>query len=392
MQSLAQDIWNAIRSFGRAPVFTLIVVVSLALGIGANTAIFTLTDQLLLRLPPVRAPRELVQLENVGPHAGSNHGDTKFAFSYPMYVDLRARAGGVLTDVMARFATDASIRVGEGVEMGRVELVSGNYFEVLGAVAVVGRTLTDDDDRKLDGHPVVVVGRKIYLNNHPMTVIGVSPDGFQGIDGTAPVLVRVPMMMKKAVTPTWANLFGRLKPGVSMEQVKAKLAVDYHNLLTEESKDAWFDRMPASLREQFLTQKFELEPAAKGFSTVRAEVKTPLRVLSFLVALVLLIACANVAGLLLARAASRRKEIAIRMALGAEQAGVAWMVVRDLLILVCGGAAVGLVGSVVLTRYAASTLFGVKPLDPFSSAAALAGLLPALRAARVDPIRALRYE
>ncbi len=140
MRSIVQDVRYALRSFGRAPLFTLIVVLSLALGIGANTAIFTLTDQILLRLLPVKEPRELVQLGNVGTHAGNNRGNPQYTFSYPMYLDLRARAGGVLTDVMARFATDVNIRVGQGVEMGRVELVSGNYFSVLGVAASVALT------------------------------------------------------------------------------------------------------------------------------------------------------------------------------------------------------------------------------------------------------------
>lgn len=372
MRSSVQNIRYALRSFGKAPVFTLVVVASLALGIGANTAIFTLTDQIMLRLLPVKEPRELVQLENSGPHPGSNRGDPRYTFSYPMFLDMRARAGGVLTDVMARLAASASIRVGDGAEMGRVELVSGNYFSVLGVGAAVGRTFTDDDSRSAGGEAVAVlgyrfwqerfkadpevVGRKIYVNNNPFTVVGVSGEGFQGIDGTAPVLLRVPITMKKAVTPTWddlmnrrgtwAHLFGRLKPGVTLEQARAKLAVEYHNLVVEESKDAYFNQGPAEMREKFLTQRLEMSPAATGFSGVRESVRTPLRVLSFLVALVLLIACANVAGLMLARAAARRKEIAIRLAMGAGRVQLLRQLLTESLLLALAGGVLGVIVSV----------------------------------------------
>jgi predicted permease len=366
MDQLRQDFRFALRSLRRAPAFSAIIILTLGLGIGANTAIFSLMDQVLLRMLPVKDPQRLVLFDGPGPFAGRTNNE--MVFSVPMFRGLDAGSRDVLEGMFARFDTSATMAIGRQSERVFVELVSGNYFHVLGVNATLGRTLGPEDDRTPSGHPVVVLShgfwqrrfggntnvlnQEVRINDHVMTIVGVAPPRFVGVDMAGSADLFVPLMMKAQMTPTWNDLdswrsrwvtvMGRLRPGVSHEQASAAMNVLYRQLLQEDIKT--MQRMPpGTFRERFLAKNLVVLPGHKGRSSLRQQFSTPLIVLMGMVGLVLLIACANVANLLLARAASQQKEVAIRLALGAGR----WRVVRTRLtesfVLALGGALVGVI-------------------------------------------------
>src|SRR5262245_17636620 len=343
MGPLAQALRFAFRGLAKAPALTAVAVLSLALGVGANTAIFTLLDQVLLRRLPVKNPEELALLSMQGRHYGSNWGGN--AISHPLYADLRAN-NQVFTGMFCRFPTSASLSFGGQTQRVEAELVSGDYFGVLGVGAAVGRTITDDDDREPGGHPLVmlshaywksafggdpaVIGRTLIVNGHDMTVVGVAQAGFAGVQLEFIPQIFVPIMMKAQMTPgwdalkdrrsRWVNTFGRLKPGVSLEQAQASLQPYFKSVLDMEVKEPAFKNASVEAREAFLQMVLQVLPGGQGRSYARTQLQAPLSVLFGLTAGVLLIACANVAGLLMARASAREKEIAIRLAIGAGRA------------------------------------------------------------------------
>src|SRR6516225_9653070 len=211
------DLRFALRGLRRSPLFATVAILSLALGIGANTAIFTLMDQILLRKLPVKAPEQLVMLYQQGLHNGSNMGLRMH--SYPVYQDLQQRAEP-LSEVLCRRLVPASISLDNGTERVQAEMVSGNYFSMLGVKAALGRVFTSaEDDRVYQGHPVAVlafdywvrrfardpnvIGKKILVNDFPMNVVGVSAAGFTGLDPAQEPQIRVPILMKRAILPEW---------------------------------------------------------------------------------------------------------------------------------------------------------------------------------------------
>ena len=215
LERLFRDLRHSFRSLRRDPVFTATAVLSLALGIGANTAVFTLLDQLVLRLLPVHEPERLVMIWTTGPHMGSNQGNR--TASYPMYQDFQQRATA-FNYVFCDYSTSAALTDKSGTERVTVELVSGNYFQALGVTPAAGRLFTPEtDDRFYKGHPSVVlshaywvrrfaadprvIGRKILVNNYPMVIVGVSAAGFTGLDPSQSPHIRVPVLMKPVVTP-----------------------------------------------------------------------------------------------------------------------------------------------------------------------------------------------
>ncbi len=367
MTTWTMDLRHSLRGFLRSPGFTLIALLSLALGIGANTAIFTLMDRVVLQSLPVKNPSELVNLRDPGPRSGfilSNY-DSDHAYSYPRYRDFRDRAPG-FAGVCAWYEVPASFSRGAQTEYLKAELVSGNYFDVLGVRAILGRSLTPRDEGAPGASPVAVLSysfwmkefagdpqvlnQRVMVNAQPMTIVGVATPGFNGLTvGNAPAMF-VPLTMTAQMMPgqvdpeqrrsMWLTITARLKPGESAKAAETALDAFTRPILQEEVKE--MPSISANSRQRFLNRHIQLEPGGHGISYLRDSFAQPLALLMGLVGLVLLIACANVANLMLARAAGRQKEIAIRIALGAGRARIIRQVLIESAALAVAGGALGL--------------------------------------------------
>jgi predicted permease len=365
LETLFRDLKYSLRMLARTPGFTAVAVLTLALGIGANTAIFTLLDQVLLRLLPVKDPQELVLLTMRGHHYGNNWGGN--AISYPMFRDFREH-NEVFSDMFCRFPAAASLSFGQRAERVAVELVSGTYFSTLGVNPALGRILTPEDDLVPSGHPYVVlnynywksrfagdpqiVGKSLILNDYKMTVVGVAQAGFDGVElGFSPKIF-IPIMMQRQIIVgnpedmlkerrnRWVNAFGRLKPGISQQQAKASLQPFMHSMLESEVQMPAFSHASKYDRDEFLKCWIDVLPGSQGRSYVRGQLSTPLWVLMAITGAVLLIACANLANLLLVRGSGRSREIAIRLAIGASRPRiVAQLLVESLTLSALGGLA-----------------------------------------------------
>jgi putative ABC transport system permease protein len=368
MNSLWQDIRYGLRMLAKNPGFTAIAVITLALGIGANTAIFSLMDQVLLRRLPVRDPGELVVLHDPGPLTGrlSSDGDNTESFSYPMYKGLRDGSASVCS-MLARFSFPASIATQGQTERASGEFVSGNYFEVLGVTPAVGRVFTLLDDRVPGGEPYVVLShsywqrrfggdrnvlnKTLLINNVEMTVVGVARQGFSGVQVGQSPDVFVPLMMTSRMTldssaldewnDYWLKVIARRYPGISEEQAATGINAAYSPLLQEQLPKT-SPRWDEQKRQAFLNKKILLSPGARGRNVLQRDTGGPLLVLFAMVALVLLIACTNVANLLLARGAARQREFAIRGAMGASRARLIRQLVIESLLCALGGGVFGI--------------------------------------------------
>ncbi|HEY2018228.1 MAG TPA: ABC transporter permease [Bryobacteraceae bacterium] len=421
---MRKDLIFSLRTLRRDPLFTCAAIISLALGIGANTAIFSLLDQVVLRSLPVRDPERLVLLHTNYNASGSSSSDTfESVFSNPMYRDLNGR-DPAFTGVIARMSGAVRLSNQGSTESANTEMVSGNFFQVLGVGTSLGRVIAPSDDDAAGAHPVVVLShsywsshfagspailnQSITLNGHPFVVIGITEPRFNGvIPGRLPDLY-VPITMERAIVPTmdaledrrtrWLNLFARLKPGMSISQAQAATDVTYRSILEEElarNPDMRDDRE----RNEFRNHRAELRPASQGISEMRRRWEKPLQALMTLVGLVLLIACANVASLMLARAAARQREIAIRLAMGAGRVALTRQLLLEGLLLALAGGGLGLAVAhwstqalvrVLPSRYASSLSAAIDPqlllftLGVSVLCGLLFGLIPALQATRPD--------
>jgi len=420
-----KDLVFAVRTLRRNGTFTAVAMLSLALGIGASTAIFSLMDQVLFRLLPVADPERLVLLHReYSPNGTSTSDNFESVFSYPTYRELRDH-DPAFYGTIARGSARVALSYQAETQNAAAEIVSGNFFETLGVGASIGRVMAADDDGPPGAHPVVVLGHSYWssrfgsdpgilnqtvtVNGQPMVVIGVAAAGFNGIrPGSTPDLY-APIAMQKAVRPTWnalddvtfrwLNIFARLRNGVGMQQAQAATDVAYRSIT-----EAELARNPhiagGRERDKFLNHRLEVRLAAQGINGLRRQWEKPLVVVMALAALVLLITCSNVAGLMLARAAGRQREIAIRLALGAGRAAVVKQLLIEGLVLFLAASVLGLIAAVwaqgALIRvlpegYSGNWLKGALDLRALLFNLALAagcglvfGLIPALGATRPD--------
>jgi predicted permease len=367
MTNVLQDIRYALRQLRKAPGFTAVAIITLAMGIGANTAIFTLLDQTLLRSLPVKGPGQLALLRFSGRSGGATRArlDDQLYFSYPMYRDLRDR-NSVFSGLIATDLAQVGLQWHNQPELADAELVSGNYFDVLGIEPALGRLFVASDDVAQNANPVAVlsfnfwqrrfgsdpkvVGQNISINGHPFTVIGVSAPGFHSaVSGDHPAIF-TPMMMKPQITPEWndleerrsiwLNILGRLKPGLSREQGQAGIDQLWHSFRADE-----LQRMGHSsqqFRDGFLTNShLFLDDGSKGVPA-HGSLPTTLIVIMGLSGLMALMSCANVASLLLVRASARVREISVRYALGALRRRLMQQLLTEGLLLGLAGGVIGI--------------------------------------------------
>jgi len=427
LDQLGRDVRYAGRTLRRMPGFTITAMVSLALGIGATAAIFSLVDQVLLRSLPVRDPGSLVQLAWRGRALGAVWGGAD-VLSYPTCLDLQAQRR-FFEGAFCRYPRTVNLSTGDEHVQARAELVSGSFFPMLEVRPEIGRLIDPSDDREPLAQPVVVlsypywkhnlggatdvVGRTLLVNNYPMTVIGVAPESFRGVDPFDVPALWIPAMMKRVVTPEfdrlldrrayWMHVFARLKPGVTAEEADAGLRPWFRSVLEEETRLEGFPSTTAEQRRDFLASTLEVRSAARGRSEVRGAVGRPLGMLMAGAALLLLLATLNVAGLLVARGAARARELTTRLALGASRGRIAGQLLVETSLIALGGGLLGLIAAPAITRALASFHPGETDLSfrldarilLFALAVCvlatmLAGLAPAFQAGRVPLIASLK--
>ena len=380
LETLWRDIRYGARQLRRNPLFTTVAIATLAIGIGANTAVFTLLDQLVLRLLPVKDPSRLVMIWADGPNFGNNNGAR--VVSYPFCQDLRKSP--VLESVMCSYNTQEAVTIDGATESLNVELVSGNYFETLGVKPELGRVFSSAaDDQIWSGSPSIVlsdrfwrerfgadphvVGKKILVNNYPMEVVGVSAAGFAGSDPSQSPHLRIPLLMLP-VLPTdgeslidrnshWLQAFARLAPGFTQTSAGAALQPLFHQTLEVDAADPNFAKLSPYDRSLFFKRTLSVETGSAGFSYMRLQFSTALIVLMCMAGLILLVACSNVTSLMVARAAARQKEIAVRLAIGASRLTL----IRSLLVESLMLAGVGVILGLLLSEASIRALLAMMP-------------------------------
>jgi predicted permease len=416
MEIIARNLKFAWRVLVAKPSYALTVVLTLALGIGANTAIFSILHALVLRNLPVAEPEQLVVVSR-----------NQLSLPYPLFRHFQDRA--TTLDGVLAFRT-APWRFSSGGSTERITgaLVSGSYFGVLGVTAAIGTTIRHEDDvtpgsggergpvavlsygfwQSRFGGRAGVIGESIALNGSPFTIVGIAPAGFTGTEVGSIPDVFAPMTMQRVLLPgasdalaqprnNWLRVMGRLKKNIDVRQAELELTSLLEPYNRDILKDPAVDRFGPNWRRNLLSQRISLHPGGAGISGLRVRYSTPLLVLMIIMGLVLLMACANIANLSLGRAAGRRREIAIRLGLGASRSSVVWQLLTESLLLATLGGIAGL----VVARWARDILLTYLPVDQGLSApldgnvllftlgvtiaaAVLFGLAPAFQSARVD--------
>jgi Acidobacterial duplicated orphan permease len=426
----------AFRTLIKSPFVTLVAILSLALGIGANAAIFSLFNQLLLQPLPVAHPDRLVNLSAPGPKPGSTScnqaGDCEEVFSYPMFRDLE-RAGNLpFTGIAAHRAFGVNVAFDDQTFSGDGMLVSGSYFPVLGLKPALGRLFTPADDRNVGANYVAVlsydywqsrlgarksvVGEPIIINGQTMTIIGVAPRDFDGTTLGSRPQVFVPITMRGLMEPYyqnagfenrrsyWVYLFARLKPGVSLEQASSAMNSIYHPIVNDVEAPLQ-EGMSDQTMKRFRTKDMVVADGRRGQSSVHRDSRTPLILLFGITSIVLLIACANIANLLLARGAGRSLEMAVRLSLGASRRQLITQLLTESVLLAIIGGVVG----VVVAYWTLALVTSLLPNDSATSldvhlqtsaivftavlslgTGILFGLFPALNSTRPDLASAIR--
>lgn len=429
LETVWQDIRYSLRTLAKSPAFTLVVILSLALGIGANTAIFSLIDTVLLKFLPVSHPEQLVNFTSSNPDEGLD-----YAFPYPAFKRFR-ESRDAFADVFAFYnldKLDLEVNGQGGIALGQA--VSGDYFSTLGIHPVVGRTILPDDDRAPGQGPVAVIGydywktrfaldpaiigRQVVLNNTPLTIVGVTPPEFYGLEPGERIDVSVPLSMVGQIRSGWAaagtkyyvlsapfrnwlHIMARLRPGVSMEEAQASVEpIQKQNMREAVESMGGLPFDSAAARRSFLATKVILGVGGRGLAQLREQFSKPLYIIMAFVGSLLLVTCANVANLLLARANSREKEIAVRLAVGAARRRlIRQLITENVLLAVCGGGLGLLIAFVASHSLLALMSHSNSPVTlsvqidasvlGFTLAASLltvflSGLIPAWRATRIN--------
>jgi putative ABC transport system permease protein len=423
----------ALRILFRTPLLTGVAIVSLALGIGANAAMFSLFNQVLLRPLPVQEPEQLVNLSAPGPKPGSqscsNAGNCDVVFSYPMFRDLE-RVQQPFTGIAAHREFGANIGYSGQTSSGEGLLVSGSYFPVLGLQPALGRLLGADDDRAVGDAPVVVLSylfwqnrfasdpnvlnQALVVNGQSLTIVGVAPRGFDGTTFGSRPDIFVPITLRGTMSPGfkgfdnrqsyWAYLFARLKPGVSLDQAATAINTPYAQIINDVEAPLQKGMSDATMA-RFRAKTVGVEPGGKGQSTASTEARAPLTMLLAVTGFVLLIACANIANLLLARGARRASEMAVRLSIGANRRQlIAQLLTESMILAVLGGLAgllvarwtLGVVATILPPE--AANIIALKLETPVLLFALgltlltgiLFGLFPALQSTRPDLLPTLK--